>query len=176
MMRLFGPGALWVCCVALPAAAAAQTSNQVAGAHTASSIVPVSASSDTLGYYDSNALRVESRGQEVRIVRGINGPVIAKTGVFQSFDLARLVAPSENAIREAREFNRNYGPGMFATALGGLILGVSIAFDLNSDTNWAIATGEVGGAALALYGGRRLNLSYSALSKSIWWYNRDLKK
>jgi hypothetical protein len=154
----------------------AQTSNRAADTNTASSAAPVGASTDTIGYYDANALRVESRRQEVRIFRGVNGPVIAKTGVFHSFDLAAIVAPSENAIREAREFNRNYGPGMFATAVGGFILGVAVLFDLSSDTNWAIATGEVGGASLALYGGSRLNLSYTALSKSIWWYNRDLRK
>jgi hypothetical protein len=139
-------------------------------------MAPAGPSSDTLGFYDANALRVESRGQVVRIFRGINGPIIAQTGVFHSFDLTNIVAPSENAVREAREFNRNYGPGMFATAAGGFILGVALLFDLNSDPNWAIAAGELGGAAVALYGARRLNLSYSALSKSVWWYNRDLRK
>lgn len=176
MTKFFG-FAVWMLCAAVPAAASAQTASQAAAANPVLLNAAVTAaSSDTLGHYDANALRVEGRGQEVKIFRGVNGPVIAETSLFHSFDLASIVAPSENAIREAREFNRNYGPGMFAAALGGLIAGVAVAFDLNSDTNWAIVTGEVGGAALALYGGRRLNLSYSALSKSIWWYNRDLKK
>ena len=166
-----------VCCVALPAGAGAQASSQSTVANTASANLPVAAvTSDTVSYYDANALRVESRGQELRIFRGINGPMIAQTGVFRSFDLTTIVAPSENAIREAREFNRNYGAGMSATVAGGVILGVAFLFDLNSDPNGWIAAGELGGAGVALYGARRLNLSYSALSKSIWWYNRDLKK
>jgi hypothetical protein len=176
MLKFFGYAALLTCSVALPARSLAQTSNRAASANTASAIAPPHPPSDTVGYYDANALRVEARGQEVRIYRGITGPIIAQTGVFRSFDLTRIVSPSENAMREAREFNRNYGPGMFATATGGFILGVAFLFDLNSDPNWAIATGELGGAAVALYGARRLNLSYSALSKSVWWYNRDLKK
>jgi hypothetical protein len=53
---------------------------------------------------------------------------------------------------------------------------VAFAFDINSDPNWAITAGEVTGAALAIYGSRRLDISYRALSKSIWWYNRDLRK
>jgi len=174
MTRYFGffVFAWWA---ALPVGAAAQTTTP--GANSQLSKLPVAAASnDTLPNYDSNSLRVESRGQALTIFRGINGPVVAETGIFHSLDLTRVVAPSENAIREAREFNRNYGPGMLATAIGGLLVGVAFAFDINSDPNWAITAGEVTGAALAIYGSRRLDISYRALSKSIWWYNRDLRK
>ena len=177
MKTLSGFATVWLIGAAAAATALAQGSGQPAAANT-SPMKPVvgEPTMDTLSFYDANALRVESHGQEVRIYRGIKGPQIAQTGVFRSFDLAKIVAPSENAVREAQEFSRHYGPGSVATIVGGFILGIAFAFDLNSDSNWAIATGEVGGAALALYGARRLNLSYSALSKSVWWYNRDLKK
>jgi len=175
MTRFLGYMAL-ACCAALPVAAEAQANIQPVTDTRLPNPSVAAATTDTLSYYDANALRVESRGQGLRIFRGINGPVIAETGAFHTFDLTRIVAPSENAIREAHEFNRNYGPGMVTTAVGGLILGVALAFDLNSDSNWAIAAGEVGGGGLAIYGARRLNVSYSALSKAIWWYNRDLKK
>jgi hypothetical protein len=79
-------------------------------------------------------------------------------------------------MREAREFNRHYRPGMTSASIGGVVLLTALLFDLNSDPSAAIAAGEIAGAGLALYGARRLNLSYNALSKSIWWYNRDLKK
>ena len=177
MMRFSGYVALSMCCVALPSGALAQIAGKATGPSSAFPTPSATGTSgDTVGFYDANALRVESRGQGLRIFRGLNGPMIAQTGAFQSFDLAAIVAPSEKAMVEAREFNRHYGPGMFATVAGGVILGTAVLFDLNSDPNWAITTAEVGGAAVALYGGRRLNLSYSALSKSIWWYNRELKK
>jgi len=177
MKRLSGFGIVWLFVAAAAATAVAQASAQPAASNTIV-MKPVvgEPARDTVSFYDANALRVESHGQEVRIYRGINGPQIGQTGVFRSFDLAKIVAPSENAVREAHEFSRHYGPGSAATVVGGFVLAIAFAFDLNSDSNWAIATGEVGGAALALYGARRLNLSYSALSKSVWWYNRDLKK
>ncbi len=175
MTRYFG-SFVSVCCAALSVAAGAQATNQPVASNQLSELPVAAASNDTLASYDANSLRVESRGQALTIFRGINGPVVAETGFFHTFDLARIVAPSENAIREAREFNRNYGPGMLATAIGGLMVAVAFVFDLNSDANWAITAGEVTGAALAIYGGRRLDVSYRALSKSIWWYNRDLKK
>ena len=34
----------------------------------------------------------------------------------------------------------------------------------------------IAGVALITYGGWRLGNAYRALSKSIWWYNRELKR
>jgi hypothetical protein len=132
--------------------------------------------SDTTGSYDANALRVESHWGDLRIVRGVDGPVVGKIGAFSSVDLAKLVAPSENAVKEAREFNRNHGPGALASAVGAIMIGVSIAFADNNDPSWGLISTEVVGAGLVIYGGIRLNRAFNALSKSLWWYNRDLKR
>jgi hypothetical protein len=113
---------------------------------------------------------------EYRIVRGIEGPVVGKIGLFTRPDMASLVAPSENAMREGREFNRNHGPGMLAGITGAAIFAFSVAASKAAGPNWGLTTGTVGGAMLMLYGAIRLDEAYSALSKSIWWYNRDLKK
>ena len=131
---------------------------------------------DTTVTYDAKALRVEAHFGEFRIVRGLNGPVVGKIGAFNRVDLTKLVAPSENAVKEAREFNRYQGPGMLATTVGGLVVGVTLVASRNSDPNWGLISAEIGGAALALYGGVILNRAYGALSRSIWWYNRDLKR
>ena len=79
----------------------------------------VLAQSDTTRSYDANALRMESHFGDFRIVRGVNGPVVGTIGTFSRVDLTKLVAPSENAMREARAFNRNHGPGTLASVIGG---------------------------------------------------------
>ena len=126
--------------------------------------------------YDARALRIETQMGEYRIVRGLEGAVVGKIGLFTRPDVAALVAPSENAMREGREFNRNHGPGMLAGITGAAILTFSLAASRAAGPNWGLTTGTVGGAMLMLYGATRLDKAYSALSKSIWWYNRDLKK
>jgi hypothetical protein len=131
---------------------------------------------DSSGSYDTKALRIETQMGEYRIVRGLEGPVVGKIGLFSRPDVAALVAPSENAMREGREFNRNHGPGMLAGITGAAIFAFSLAASNAAGPNWGLTTGTVGGAMLMLYGAIRLDKAYSALSKSIWWYNRDLKK
>jgi hypothetical protein len=132
--------------------------------------------SDSSGSYDARALRIETQMGEYRIVRGLEGTVVGKIGLFTRPDVAALVAPSENAMREGREFNRNHGPGMLAGITGTAIFTFSLAASRAAGPNWGLTTGTVGGAMLMLYGATRLDKAYSALSKSIWWYNRDLKK
>ena len=134
------------------------------------------AQADAAHSYDTNALRVESRFGDFRIVRGVDGVVVGRLGTFSRLDLTKVVAPSENALTEAREFNRNYGPGTLASAIGAIALRVSLAVASNNDASWGLISAEVAGSGLLLYGGIRLNRAFNALSRSIWWYNRDLKK
>ncbi|HJQ12966.1 MAG TPA: hypothetical protein VJ840_18185 [Gemmatimonadaceae bacterium] len=134
------------------------------------------AQSDTRVGYDSSALRLEWHFGDMRIVRGLSGPIVGSVGVFHTPDLVKIVEPSENAVREAREFKRNHLPGSLAAMVGGLIVGASIAIASRNDPSWELASAELVGAGLALYGGFRLNRAYNALSKSIWWYNRDLRR
>ena len=130
---------------------------------------------DSTRSYDVNALRVESHFGDLRIVRGVDGPVVGNIGTFKRVDLVQLVAPSENAMKEARVFNRNHGPGTLISALGAVVLGVSFAVASNNDdASWGLVAAEVAGSGLILYGGIRLNRAFNALSKSLWWYNRDL--
>lgn len=140
------------------------------------SVLISSVKADTLESYDVKALRLETHMGEFRIVRGINGPVVGKIGLFSRPDMAALVAPSENALREGREFNRNHGPGMAAGVAGMVVFATSLAASHAAGTNWGLTAATVGGGALMVYGGIRLDKAYSSLSKAIWWYNRDLIK
>lgn len=131
---------------------------------------------DTTSSYDASALRVESRWGDLRIVRGSSGAVVGKIGTFRSVDLTKLVGRSDSALKQAREFNRNHGPGSWASAIGGIALGVCLAISAhNDDASWGLISTEVAATGLVLYGAIRLNRAYNALSRSIWWYNRDLK-
>jgi hypothetical protein len=173
--------AFWFALVvaALPALAIGQAGNPgKKGAAPGNGFVatPPGVPGDSAESYDARALRIETQMGEYRIVRGLEGPVVGKIGLFSRPDVAALVAPSENAMREGREFNRNHGPGMLAGITGAAIFAFSLAASHAAGPNWGLTTGTVGGAMLMLYGTIRLDKAYSALSKSIWWYNRDLKK
>lgn len=127
--------------------------------------------------YDENALRVESRLGDLQIVRGIQGTVVARAGVFHGPKVANLVSQSEKALAEARVFERDYEPGQSAIALGIATLGAAIGVSRIQDINAAIPSALTAASFLLIaYGGSKLESAYRALSRSIWFYNRDLKR
>ena len=129
------------------------------------------------GGYDENALRLEGHNGDLRIVRGAQGTLLARISGFRSTDVAKLVAPSEQAMAEARIFSHDYIPGSWIAGLGIATMGAAIVASRIDDINRAIPTGlTISAAALLIYGGGRLQNAYNALARSIWWYNRDLKK
>lgn len=129
------------------------------------------------GGYDENALRLEGQNGDLRIVRGVQGTLLARISGFRTTDVAKLVAPSEHAMAEARIFSHDYLPGSWIAALGIATMGAAIGASRIDDINRAIPAGlTISAAALLIYGGGRLENAYNALSRSIWWYNRDLKK
>lgn len=127
--------------------------------------------------YDENALRVENRLGDLQIVRGTQGIVVARAGVFHGPKVAALVGQSEKAVAEARVFEREYDPGQTILALGIATLGATIGASRIPDINLAIpASLSVASFSLIAYGGLKLERAYRALSRAIWWYNRDLKR
>lgn len=127
--------------------------------------------------YDDNALRLNARLGDVRIVRGIDGPVVGRIGVVHGTDLAELFAASPKAVAGAREFQANYRPGIITFGLGLISLGASIGVSRIHDVNGGITAGlTIATVGLLTYGGGRLERAYNALSSSIWWYNRDLAR
>jgi hypothetical protein len=128
------------------------------------------------GTYDDNALRVEGQRGDFRIVRGTEGTVVGKIGVFRGVDVTKLVASSEKATIEAKRFVRDYRPGVLLLSLGIATLGAGIGVSAIHDINRGITTGlMLAGTGLIVYGAGRLEDAYNALSRSIWWYNRDLE-
>lgn len=130
--------------------------------------------------YDAGALRVEARSGNWLLVRGREGAVIGKIGAFRGLDLATAVAPSPDAVREAREFKHNYDRGSTLMGLGIAIWGIGAGVSRVNDLDPAVSTAAwgavIGGPILMYYGGTRINKGLSALARSIWWYNRDLAR
>jgi hypothetical protein len=127
--------------------------------------------------YDENALRVESRQGNLRIVRGVEGIVVARAGIFHGPKVADLVIRSDSALAEAKGFERDYDPGQWVLGLGITTLGVAIGASRIHDINPAIQGSLTAASVILLaYGASKLDSAYRALSKAIWWYNRDLKR
>jgi hypothetical protein len=127
--------------------------------------------------YDENALRVDQHRGAISIVRGVSETVVVKVGAFRAVDVAGIVSPSPNAVAEAKIFEHEYRPGTWMVSLGIATLGGAIGSYRIGDLNQALPTGlTIAGVSLISYGGWRLGNAYRALSRSIWWYNRDLKK
>ena len=127
--------------------------------------------------YDHYALRVESHRGDLQIVRGIEGTVVARAGVFRGPRVADLVGQSGKALEEARIFEREYQPGQYLAALGIGVMGAAVGASRIADLNTLIPTGLTGVSIMLIaYGGARLHRANQALSRAIWWYNRDLKR
>jgi hypothetical protein len=127
--------------------------------------------------YDENALRAESHLGDLQIVRGRDGAVVARAGVFRGPRLTGLFSPSEQATAEAKVFERDYNPGVYIAAAGIATLGAAIGASRIPDINNGIPSGlTAAGVLMIAYGATKLERAYRALSRAIWWYNRDLKR
>ena len=125
--------------------------------------------------YEANALRVEGQLGGVEIYRGSGDNLVGRPGVFRGLDLVQVVSASPNAVAEARVFRRHYPRGILATSFGIAALGLAHGVGKIPDLNWALKdTPWFLGIVSTMYGTLNLTMAFKALSKSIWWYNRDL--
>ena len=126
--------------------------------------------------YDEDALRIDSGLTGLRIVRGATDSVVLTVGIVRPADVARLVATSPNAVAQAKVFETNYRQGIWTALLGAAIWPAAFAINhigTNQPVPLAITITTV---ALVTYGEIRLDTAKRALSKAVWWYNRDLKR
>lgn len=132
--------------------------------------------SDSAHKYDAQALRFESNWGNIRIIRGANGPIVGTAGWFRTFDVEKLVAASPPARAEARVYETNNLRGSIVGGLGALTLGVGVVVAANSSNNASSPVLIIAGAGAMAWGARQMSIAYSALSRSLWWYNRDLAR
>lgn len=129
---------------------------------------------DSTHSYDARALRFESNWGNVRIIRGASGTVLGTAGWFRDFDVEKLLASSPQAAAEARVYQTNNFRGSLVGGIGALTAVTGILITANSSNNASSPVMIIGGIGAMVWGVQHLNKSYSALSRALWWYNRDL--
>ena len=135
----------------------------------------VAQSSDSTSGYDGRALRYESYWGNAKIIRGADGPVVGTAGWFRSFDVEKVVASSPPALAEARVFKTNNTRGSVVGSIGALATVVGVVVAANG-SNAASPILIIGGVGAMGWGVQHLNRGMAALSRSLWWYNRQLAR
>ena len=135
----------------------------------------VAQSSDSTSGYDGRALRYESYWGNAKIIRGADGPVVGTAGWFRSFDVENVVASSPPALAEARVFKTNNTRGSVVGSIGALATVVGVVVAANG-SNAASPILIIGGVGAMGWGVQHLNRGMAALSRSLWWYNRQLAR
>lgn len=133
-------------------------------------------SNDSTRGYDGRALRFESYLGNVKIIRGADGPVVGTVGWFRDFDVEKLVATSPSAQAEARVYKRNNFRGSVVASIGGAATAIGIVVAANNKNNASTPILIIGGLGAMAWGAQHLNIACSALSRSLWWYNRDVTR
>jgi hypothetical protein len=132
---------------------------------------------DSTRGYDRRALRFESSYLgSAKIIRGADGPLVGTAGWFRSLDVEKLLAASPSAQAEARVFKTNNLRGSVVGAMGAAATAIGIVVTANSSNNASSPILIIGGVGAMAWSAQRFNIAYSALSRSMWWYNRDLAR
>ncbi|MFL5595363.1 MAG: hypothetical protein ACJ785_12240 [Gemmatimonadaceae bacterium] len=129
---------------------------------------------DSSRAYDAQSLRFELRWGSANIIRGADGPVVGTVGWFRNFDVEKLVASSPRAVTEARSFQTNNFRGSLVGGLGAATLAAGILVASNSSNNASSPVLIIAGAGAIGWGLQHVNRGYAALSRALWWYNRDI--
>ncbi|HJR66293.1 MAG TPA: hypothetical protein VJ802_07665 [Gemmatimonadaceae bacterium] len=130
--------------------------------------------------YDTCALRFEGR----HVLRGLAGHRVLSLGMWGATPLVPFASRSDSGVTHAAEFDRLYTPGARWSTLGSLGLAVTGTLLALHGELPELSENEgriyFGGFALSLvlftHGERRVNRAIHALSRAIWWTNRDLAR
>jgi hypothetical protein len=133
-------------------------------------------SNDSARSYDGQALRYESYWGSARIIRGVDGPVVGTAGWFRSFDVEKVVAPSPSAVIEARRYNTNNFRGSVVGSIGAATTLIGILVTANSSNNASSPMLIIAGVGTMAWSAHHFRIAYSALSRSLWWYNHDVAR
>ena len=125
---------------------------------------------------DGQALRYEASWGSARIIRGADGPLVGTAGWFRSFDVEKVVAASAPARAEARVYKSNSFRASVVGVLGATTTVVGLALAANGNNNASTPILIIGGVGAMVWGAQHLNIAFSALSRSLWWYNRDMAR
>jgi len=174
---------LWVLCVSAPifgASAQAQVNDHTSAPaattspKTAATVASSRIQGDSTSVSKTGALRYESSWGSADIIRGADGPVLGTVGWFRDFDVAKLVETSPRAAAEAKNFQTSNFRGSLVSTLGAATMAIGIVVSANGSNNAASPILIIGGGGMVGWGLQHINRGYAALSKALWWYNRDV--
>lgn len=131
---------------------------------------------DSTRGYDGKALRFESYWGSAKIIRGADGPLVGTAGWFRSFDVEKLLAGSPSAQAEARVFKTNNFRGSVVGTIGAVATAVGVVVTANHANNASSPILIIGGLGAMAWSAQHFNIAYAALSRSLWWYNRDVAR
>lgn len=129
---------------------------------------------DSSTVYDSQALRFESRWGSADIIRGAKGEVIGTVGWFRDFDVEKLLQSSPQAATAAHDFRVSNFRGSLVTTIGASLVAIGLVVAGNNSNNASTPVLIIAGAGGIGWGLQHISQSYAALSRAMWWYNRDL--
>jgi len=133
-------------------------------------------SKDSTRGSEAQALRYESYFGNARIVRGADGPVVGTAGWFRGLDVEKLVAASPSAQSDARLYKTNNFRASVVGSIGAAATLIGVAVTANASNNASSPILIIGGVGAIAWSAQHFNIAYSALSRSLWWYNRDLAR
>jgi hypothetical protein len=169
--------ALFISALAARSLAAQTNSHPSATNRSQPAAPPVAASpapADSATVYDSQALRFETSWGSANIVRGAKGEVIGTVGWFRDFDVEKLVQSSPQAAAAAKDFRVSNYRGSLVSTIGASLVAIGLVVAGNNSNNASTPVLIIAGAGGIGWGLRHINASYAALSRSLWWYNREL--
>jgi hypothetical protein len=126
--------------------------------------------------YDECALRLEGP----RLLRGVQGVPVGRLTLWSGPRLTDLVSTNDSARMYAQRFDANYSRGSRLAFVGGLFL-AAVGVDHVRGSQGTMRREHqlelgVAGVALALVGGIKLSRANQALSRAMFWHNRDLPR
>jgi hypothetical protein len=143
-------------------------------ATTAITAVPTPARAQDACTYETCGLRIRAPSFSVprALVRGSDGVEVARLGLMEPA-IAPLVQLSDSAVAHARVYDVLNDRGSIITIVGTVLsIGAPIVFrETGQKIGFAIA-----GIGITVYGGMVSNQAQEALSRAIWWYNRELAR
>lgn len=131
-------------------------------------------SKDSTRGAEVQALRYEPYFGNARIIRGADGPIVGTAGWFRDFDVEKLVATSPSAQPDARLYKTNNFRASVVGSIGATVTLIGVAVTANSSNNASSPILIIGGVGALAWAAQHFTIAYSALSRSLWLYNRDL--
>jgi hypothetical protein len=133
-------------------------------------------SKDSTRSTEGQALRYESYFGNARIIRGADGPVVGTAGWFRDFDVEKLVATSPSALSDARLYKTNNVRASVVGSIGATVTLIGVAVTANASNNASSPILIIGGVGMMAWAAQHFTIAYSALSRSLWWYNKDVAR